>query len=400
MLTLSRKVAGSNQLPTAIIAERARKMEEAGLDLVNLTAGDPDFPAPRHIKEAAIIAIESNCNRYSPGQGMPELLQLIARKLSRENGIHVEPEQILVSNGAKQSVFNALQSVCNKGDEVVIIAPHCPDYPEMVRLVEATPVVVKSSIANGFIPHERAIRKAVTQKTKAILVNTPNNPSGAVYPRSLLEGIAAIAKEAGAFIISDELYEKVLYRDSQHFSIGALKSVRDQVITVNGFSMAYALAGWRIGYMAGPLPVIQSAIRLQSQTTAGVNSIAQHAAVASLKGSTTELDTMIEEFTIRRDLVADVLSSAGDLTFALPQGTFFVFFGIAKYLGRTYQGDILKNSMDIANLLLEHHHVIVSPGSAFGEDTCLRVSLAAKRSDLERGMSRLSTAFRALDRQK
>ena len=211
MLTLSRKIPSGGTSPATALAEKAARMQSAGLDIVNLTSGEPDFPTPRHVKEAAIKAIEGNCTKYAPHQGSPELLQAVAGKFSRENGLHFETGQILISSGAKQSVFNALQSICNKGDEVILISPHCPDYPEMVRLVEAAPVVVKTAFEKKFMPDPRDIRRAVNQKTKAILLNSPNNPTGAVYSRSLVEEIAAIAKDAGIFVVSDEVYEKVIY---------------------------------------------------------------------------------------------------------------------------------------------------------------------------------------------
>lgn len=377
----------------ALLAEKARRMQLAGIDVVNLTSGEPDFPTPRHIKEAAIKAIEANQTRYTPVQGDPDLLRAVARKFSLRNGLHFEPEQILISNGARQSVFNALQSVCNKGDEVVLIAPHCPDYPEMVRLVEAVPVVVKTHAEKKFKPEARDLRRAINQKTKAILLNSPNNPSGAVYSRSLLEEIASIAKDTGVFIISDEVYEELVFDGAKHVSIGSIKSVRDQVITVNSMSMAFSMSGWRIGYMGGPSAVIESATRFQNQNTFSANSIAQKAALAALTGPTNELEGMVAEFKRRRDFAVEALSDMRDVTVVLPEGTFFVFFRFGK-VGRG--AHLVKNSVDLAAFLLEEQHVAVSPGLAFGDDRCLRISLACPMTELERGMKRLKAGFEDL----
>lgn len=397
MLTLSRKIQNSGHSPTIAIAEKARRLQASGVDVANLTAGEPDFPTPRHVKEAAIIAIEQNFTKYTPNQGAPDLIQAIVRKFSLENNVHFEPSQILVSNGAKQSVFNALQVICNKGDEVVLIAPHCPDYPEMVRLVDAVPIVVKSNIEHHFVPDARDIRKAINQKTKAILLNSPNNPAGSVYSRSLLEEIASMAKDAGVYVISDEVYEKLVYDGNRHFSVGSLKKIRDQVITVNGFSMAFSMSGWRIGYMGGPTIMIEAAARLQSQHTFGANSLAQKAAVAALSGSTRELEDMVDEFRRRRDFVIDSFSAIRDVSVSTPKGTFFVFFSVEKFYGRKFNDQRMKNSVEMADYLLGHHGVATSPGVAFGNDSCLRVSFACSMSELERGMKRLKSGLGELN---
>jgi aspartate aminotransferase len=397
MLTLSRKIQHGGTSPTIAIAERARRMQDSGINVAILTAGEPDFPTPRHIKEAAIKAIEQNVTKYTAIQGSLDLRHAIAKKFSLENNLHFEPTQILVSTGAKQSVFNALQAICNKGDEVILIGPHCPDYPEMVRLVDAVPVVVRTSITHNFTPNVRALRRAVNQKTKAMLINSPNNPSGAVYSTSLMEEIAAIAKDAGVYIISDEVYEKFIYDDgARHFSIGSLKSVRDQVITVNGVSMAFSMSGWRIGYMGGPSAVVDTAARVQSQITSNANSIAQHAAISGFNGGTNELDAMREQFKCRRDFVVDFLSTVRDVTITPSAGTFFVFFGVSALYGRKSGDQRIKNSEDLAFYLLEHHHVATGPGSVFGDDTCLRISYACSMSELERGMQRLKCGLEQL----
>jgi aspartate aminotransferase len=396
MLTLSRTVPDSTASPTALIAERMRRYLASGRAVVNLTSGEPDFPVPRHIKEAAIIAIEQNRSRYAPAQGIPELIDAVRRKLSRENGIHVEPDQILISNGAKQCVYNALRTICNTGDEVVLIAPHCPDYPVMVRLVGGVPITVKTSGENSHLPDSRAVRRAVNQKTKAILLNSPSNPTGRVYPPSLLEEIAAIARESGVYVISDELYEKLILDDRRHCSIGALKSVRDQVVTINGLSMACAMSGWRIGYMCGPHPVIEAATALQSQVTFSVNTVAQHTSVAALDGSTQNLEEVKKELRWRRDYILDKLSTFTHVVPVRPECGFFMFLDAQGFMGRTHGGSIIRNSVDLAMWLLDTHNVATSPGSVFGDDNCLRISYACSQLELESGIRNLATGLGSL----
>lgn len=397
MLTLSRKIPQGGKSPAVAISEKVWRMQESGIDVSILTSGEPDFPTPRHIKEAAIIAIEQNFTKYTPNQGSPDLIQAIVRKFSLENGLHFEPGQILVSNGAKQCVFNALQAICCKGDEVVLISPHCPDYPHMVRLADAVPVVVKTTTDLKFRPDARSIRKAINQKTKGILLNSPNNPSGVVYSQSLLEEVAAIAKDAGVYVISDEVYEKVIHDGAKHFSIGSLKSVRDQVITVNGMSMAFSMTGWRIGYLGGPATVIEAATSLQNQVTFGANSVAQKASLAAFSGSMNAVDAMLEEFKRRREFVVEYLSGIRDAKVILPDGTFFVFFGTGKFYGRRFKNQMVKNSIELAHYLLDHHQVATTPGSGFGDDSCLRISYACSMSELEAGMKRLKAGLEELN---
>ena len=396
MLTLSRKISPGDTSPMVAIAEKTRRMQNSGIDVSILTSGEPDFPTPRNIKEAAIIAIEQNFTKYTPNQGSPDLIQAIVRKFSLENGLHFEPSQILVSNGAKQCVFNALQTICNKGDEVVLISPHCPDYPEMVRLVDAVPVVVRTFIDQKFKPKARDIRRAINQKTKAILLNSPNNPSGVVYSRSLLEEVAAIAKDAGVYVISDEVYEKVIYDGARHFGIGSLKSVKDQIITVNGMSMAFSMTGWRIGYMGGPAAVIEAAASLQSQLTFSANSIAQRASLAAFSGSMNALDAMLAEFKRRREFVLEHLHGIRDVSVNIPDGTFFVFFGVGKFYGKKFKNQMVKNSVELAHYLLDRHHVATSPGADFGDDSCIRISYACSMLALESGMKRLKCGLEEL----
>lgn len=396
MPTLSRKVQQGEQSQTLALSEKAKRMKDSGIDVISLTAGEPDFPTPRHVKEAAIKAIEANFTKYTANQGTPELIKAIIKKFSLENNLHFEPDQILVSNGAKHSIYNTLQAICNKGDEVVIISPYWVSYPEMVKLVDAVPVFVEAGIENKFKPDVRAIRRAINQKTKAIILNSPNNPTGAVFSRSLLEEIGAIVKETGIFVISDEIYERVMYDENKHFCIGSIKIIRDQVITVNGVSKAFSMTGWRIGYMGGPVEVVQAAAKFQSQLTSNANSIAQKATVAALGGSTNDLDKMVIEFQRRRDYACSILSTIRDVQVTIPEGAFYVFFQVKKFFGRKHKGQLIKNSADVSQYLLEHHHVGTIPGSAFGDDTCVRISYACSMTELEKGVKRIKAGLEGL----
>ncbi len=396
MHPLSRKVQSVEESQTLALTAKARRLKDSGIDVISLTAGEPDFPTPRHVKEAAIKAIEANFTHYTANQGTPDLIQAILRKFSSDNDIHLEPGQILVSNGAKQSIFNALQAICNKGDEVVIISPYWVSYPEMVKLVDAVPVIVKTSVESGFRPDLRAIRRAINQKTKAIIINSPGNPTGVVYAQSELEDLALIVQETGIFVISDEIYEKVIYDAKRHFSIGSRRGMQDYVITVNGVSKAYAMTGWRIGYMGGPLPVVESAAKVQSQVTSNANSIAQKATVAALSGPTGDIDKMVEQFRLRRDSAINSLQEIPGVIVRQPEGAFYVFFQVKNFYGRKFKGQLIKNSADVSRHLLEHYHVATVPGFAFGDDACVRISYACSLTEIEKGTKRIKEGLLAL----
>ncbi len=397
MRLLSRKVLQGEESQTLALADKARQMRAKGIDVISLTAGEPDFPTPQHIKEAAIKAIEANFTKYTSNQGIPDLIEAIIRKFSLENDLHFEPDQILVSTGAKQSIYNALQAITNKGDEVVIVSPYWVSYPEMVKLVDGVPVIVPAGIKEKFIPDVRAIRRVINGKTKAIILNSPNNPSGAVFTKSLIEELAAIVKETGVYVISDEIYEKVIYDGRKHYCLGAMKSIRDQVITVNGVSKAFSMTGWRIGYMGGPRDVILAAAKFQSQVTSNANSIAQRACVAALTGSLRDLDSMVEEFQRRRDTACSALSHIPRVDVVAPGGAFYIFFGIEAFLNNNHGDRRIRCSDELSTYLIEKHHVGTVPGSAFGDDSCIRISYACSTADLEKGLQRIKTGLTELN---
>jgi aspartate aminotransferase len=389
MPTLSTKLRGIEESQTLLLAAKARRMQTEGLDVVDLTAGEPDFPTPRHIKEAAIKAIEADFTKYTSNAGTPELIDAIIRKFSLENDLHFEREQIVVSSGAKQSIFNVLQAICNKGDEVVILSPYWVSYPEMIKMADAKPVIVPTRIEDGFRPNLRKLRAAINAKTKALILNFPCNPTGVALTRSEVEDIAELVRQTGIFVISDEIYEKVMYDGKKPFSIGSVKAIRDLVITVNGVSKAFAMTGWRIGYAGGPRQIMQGAAKVQSQVTSCPNSIAQKAALAALTGPSSTVHDMVKEFQLRRDFVHSKFSRVPSINILLPEGAFYFFFDVSKYYGKQYNGRRILNSAQMATYLLEQHHVALIPGEPFGDDTCLRISYACSLTELEKGVERI-----------
>lgn len=394
MRALSNTVHQVEESTTLALAARAWRLRRAGRDVVSLTAGEPDFPTPRHVKEAAIMAIEADFTHYTPNQGIPELIDAIVAKFSAENNLHFEPDHILVSTGAKQSIFNVLKAVCNPGDEIVIPAPYWVSYPEMVKLVGGRPVIVECG--GDFRPDVRKIKRAIHAKTKALILNTPVNPSGVVWTHSELEDLALLVRDSGILVIADEIYEKLVYDGQRHVSLGAIKSVRDAVVTVSGVSKAFAMTGWRIGYLGGPRVVVEAAAKVQSQITSNPNSIAQKAALAALTGSQRAVADMVEEFGRRREFALRLLSAIRDVHAYEPQGAFYILLDVSRYTGRRHDGVVVRNSADIAQYLLDKHLIAVVPGSAFGIEGCLRLSFACSMTELEKGIARIKRGLEAL----
>jgi aspartate aminotransferase len=396
MRKLSEKVRSIEESQTLALAAKAKRMRELGVDVVSLTAGEPDFPTPRHIKDAAIEAIEADFTKYTATSGIPDLIEAVIAKFARENDLHFDPRQVVVSHGAKQSICNVLQAICNKGDEVVFFSPYWVSYPEMVKLADATPVIVPTYAGDGFRPDIQKLRRAITGKTKALILNSPNNPSGVVFTQHEYEQIAEIVHKTGIYVISDEIYEKVVYDGNTHFSIGSIKSTRENVITVNGVSKAFAMTGWRIGYAGGPGDVMEAAGRVQSQVTSNPNSIAQKAALAGLRGLDTDVRRMVDEFKRRRDFVHEKLAAIADVRTTLPGGAFYFFFDVSRFFGRGINALRIRNSADLGAYLLDHHHVATVPGVAFGDDSSLRISYACSMTELEIGLQRIREGVESL----
>lgn len=396
MKTLSEIVAHTEPSATLVLTALAKRLQADGIDVVTLTAGEPDFPTPRHIKDAAKRAIEENHTTYTLNAGTPELRQAIVQKFRTDNNLTFHPSQILVSNGAKHSIANALQAICNRGDEVVVPAPYWVSYPQMVTLAGATPVIVSTSEENGFMLTAEQLRGAINPRTKALILCTPSNPTGAIYSKHDLEALAEVIAETGIYVIADEIYEKMIYDDALHFSIGSLPSIRNQVVTVNGMSKAYAMTGWRIGFLGASREIVSGAERVQSQTTSNASSISQYAAMAALTGPQDEVLAMTAEYNRRREFIHAAVTSIPGIRCHKPKGAFYVFPNVSHYFGRSFGGTTLNSCDDIAKFLLDEERVAVVPGSSFGSADHLRISYSCAISELEKAAERLERGFRKL----
>ncbi|WP_143713647.1 pyridoxal phosphate-dependent aminotransferase, partial [Candidatus Kryptobacter tengchongensis] len=361
MPRLSEKILNLPESETLRISAIAKNMKAQGIDVVSLSAGEPDFPTPEHIKEAAIQAIKENFTKYTQNQGIPELINAIIEKFRRDNNIDYKPSEILVSNGAKHSIFNALQAICNPGDEVIIPAPYWVSYPAMVAVVDAKPVILKTDLRTNFKITPEQLREVITKKTKALIFNSPSNPTGAVYTEDEIKKIAEVVYEKNIFVISDEIYEKILY-EGKHFSMASIKELKDLVITVNGVSKAYAMTGWRIGYLGANEEIVKLANKVQGQMTSNASSISQKAALAALTGTQEPVKRMVNEFKIRRDFICSELKQIPGIEILVPSGAFYVFPKVSAYYGKNYNGMVIKNSNDFCEFLLKEEKLAIIPG--------------------------------------
>ncbi|MCL4539931.1 MAG: pyridoxal phosphate-dependent aminotransferase, partial [Bacteroidetes bacterium] len=333
---------------------------------------------------------------YTQNEGTPELREAVAEKFRRDNGLNVKASNILVSNGGKHSIFNALQTICNPGDEVIIPAPYWVSFPEMVKLADATPVILQTKEERGFTFTANDLRPLLTQKTKALIINSPSNPTGSVASEETLRGIAKLAKERDFFIISDEIYEKIIYDGNKHFSIGSIPEVQDRVITASGVSKAYSMTGWRIGFMAANEEIVKRASKIQSQLTSNASSISQAAALEALKGPQSDVEKMRVSFQHRRDVMMERLSGIDGMTLAKPGGAFYFFPSVKRLFGKSNGGQVLRNSADIASYLLLEAQVALVPGAAFGSDSHIRISYAYAEKELTEAVDRIAAAVTKL----
>jgi aspartate aminotransferase len=394
MRPLSKRVRSIEPSQTLLLFARAKKMKAEGLDVVSLTAGEPDFSTPQIIKDAGIKAIQDNFTKYTPNQGIPELLRAIAEKFRRDNNLTFEPSQILVSSGAKHSVYNALAALCNPGDEVIIPSPYWVSYPEMVKLVGAQPVIVKTTARQQFKVSPSQLRRAVTKKTKALIFCSPSNPTGIVYSEEEIRALAEVVRRAGIYVISDEIYEKVIYDGTKHFSMGSVEGVKDLVITINGVSKAYSMTGWRIGYLGARQDIVEAAEKVQGQVTSNANSIAQKAAYAALSSNLDgEIKAMVHEFDRRRQFLLTEFQKIRGLEFVRPAGAFYLFVNVKSFLNTSANGKRIKTTEELCEYLLTKHLVAMVPGTGFGEKDWVRISYACSMADLGKAVSRLKIAF-------
>ncbi|SHJ89233.1 pyridoxal phosphate-dependent aminotransferase [Epilithonimonas mollis] len=374
---------------TFVMSNKAREMKAAGIDVISLTLGEPDFDVPQKIKQAAFDAINENYSHYSPVPGFPELRQAISDKLKRDNHLNYKPTQICVSNGAKQSIINVLSAIINDGDEVILPAPYWVSYDEMVKLVGGTSVFIETSIDTEFKITAEQLEKTITPKTKALLYSSPCNPSGSFYTVEELEAIAnVIAKYPEITIISDEIYEFINY-EGKHVSIASFPQVYEQTAVINGMSKAYAMTGWRIGYSACPDWLAKACDKVQGQMTSGANTVAQRASITALEMDPSELKFMIDEFHKRRDIVFDLMKDIKGFKCNLPKSAFYFFPDISYFIGKNLNGTEIKDSDDFAMFLLENAKVACVGGVSFGSPECIRFSYAASEAELREAMKRM-----------
>ncbi|RMG69416.1 MAG: pyridoxal phosphate-dependent aminotransferase [Nitrospirae bacterium] len=383
--------------PTLQMDAKAKEMKAQGIDVLSFSVGEPDFDTPEHIKEAAIRAMREGKTKYTPVGGIPELKEAIIAKLKRDNGLDYKPEEIIVSCGAKHSLYNIAQAILSPGDEVIIPSPYWVSYPAQVLLNDGEPIIVETTEDEGFVLNPEALKEKITPKTKAIMLNYPSNPTGLTYSEEALKRIAEIALEHNLYIISDEIYEKLLYDGLKHISIASLsEEVKQKTLLVNGLSKAYSMTGWRIGYTAGPQDVIKAMTKIQSQSTSNPTSIAQWAAVEALNGPQEFLDEMVREFDQRRKILVDGLNKLEGISCRMPTGAFYAFPNVKGVLGKR-AGDLeITDSSTLALYLLEQAKVAAVPGSAFGAEGYIRISYATSRENITEGLNRIGEALARL----
>ncbi len=375
---------------TLSIDAKAKDMKQQGLDVVGFGAGEPDFPTPSHICDAAREAIALRLTRYTPSEGTLALRKAICAKFQRDNGLYYTPGEIIVSNGAKHSLFTIFQAILDDGDEVLIPTPCWVSYPEMVRMAGGVPVFVPTTEDDDFVPTKDALAEKITARTKAIIITSPSNPNGSVWSKEALENAADLAKEHDFFIVSDEIYENLLYDGRKHISIASVsEDAKARTFVVNGLSKSYAMTGWRIGYCAGPMDVIKAMGNFQSQATSNPNSIAQHAGVTALTTDQTCVKEMAEEFERRRNYMVEHIGWISGLSCKKPAGAFYVMMNMKALIGHKYKGREIKGSMDFAELLLNEEQVAVVPGVAFEAEGYCRLSYAVSLDDIKKGLDRI-----------
>ncbi|NLC43272.1 MAG: pyridoxal phosphate-dependent aminotransferase [Clostridiales bacterium] len=397
-MMLSKKNQNIAESLTLAIDAKSKKMSAEGHDVIGFGAGEPDFPTPDYILKAAKEALDIGLTRYTPSSGTLQLREAICRKLERDNRLHYTPDAIIVSNGAKHSLFNAFQAILNPGDEVIIPKPYWLSYPELVKMADGVSVFIDTKEENSFKPTIDELKKALTPKTKALVLNNPCNPNGCVYDRAELVAIADLAVENGFFIISDEIYEELVYDGMKHISIASInEEVKALTLTINGMSKAYAMTGWRIGYCAGPKEIISIMGNIQSHSTSNPNSIAQYASMIAIDGPKEELEKMVEEFDRRRLYMAKRINEIPGLSCGLPKGAFYIMMNIKRAIGKKHGNTMIDGSLTFADALLDTQKVTVVPGIAFGADNFVRLSYAISKEQIEKGLDRIEQFMKELD---
>jgi aspartate aminotransferase len=397
MMKLSARINSIKPSPTLAITMKANALRAEGRDVIGFGAGEPDFDTPDNVKKAAIQAIEEGFTKYTPVGGIDELKDAIIGKLNRDNKLNYTRAQIVVSCGAKHTLYNLAQVLFEEGDEVIIPSPYWVSYPDIVILTGAKPVILKTNASDGFKIGPGQLEEVINPRTRAVIINSPSNPTGAVYTQAELVELAEVFVKNDVLAISDDIYEKILYDGISFANMATVNAdMKERTVVVNGVSKSHAMTGWRIGYAAGPVEIIAAATKLQSQNTSNPTSIAQKAAVEALNGDQAIVEAMVKEFEKRRNIMVDRLNAIPGITCMTPQGAFYVFPEIAGLLGRKYGGKVLATSSDVAAWLLDEANVAVIPGGEFGQDDHIRLSYATSMSNIEKGLKRIRDAIMKL----
>jgi len=390
---LSNRIKNLPVSATLAMAAKARELKENGIDIIGLSLGEPDFNTPDFIKNAAVQAIEDNYNSYTPVDGYLDLKKSICKKFKRDNGLNYNANQIVVSTGAKQSIANTIQVLINPGDDVLLVAPYWVSYSAIVTLAEGNPIEIRSDISSDFKITAAQLDNSITPNTKLVIINSPNNPSGTVYTKNeLIELSMILEKYPNIYVLSDEIYEHINY-GIPHFSFAKIPSMFNRTITVNGLAKAFAMTGWRIGYIGAPDWIAKACTKMQGQITSGTNCIAQRATIAALDASVGEIKYMVDEFKERRKLIIDLLNNIKGIKVNQPMGAFYVFPDISDFFGKTIKGKTIKNASDFAIFLLEESHVATVTGDAFGCPNNIRISYAASKEQIAEAIKRIQSAL-------
>ncbi|MDB2119779.1 pyridoxal phosphate-dependent aminotransferase [Clostridium paraputrificum] len=396
-MNYSKKAMNITPSITLAITAKAKELKGAGVDVVSFGAGEPDFNTPKNIMDAAIKSMEEGKTKYTPTSGIIELREAICKKLKEDNNLSYNSNQIIVSTGAKQCLADAFMAILNPGDEVIVPIPYWVSYPELIKLADGVPVFVEGKEENDYKYTLESLNKVVNDNTKAIIINSPNNPTGTVYSIDELKEIAEFAQKHDLIIISDEIYEKLIYDGKKHVSVASLsEDAYNRTIVINGFSKSYAMTGWRLGYAAGNAEVIKLMTSVQSHVTSNTNSIAQYAGVEALNWPKDEIEKMVKKFEERRNLMIDRIKSITGLSIIRPEGAFYVMINLENYLGKSINENVINNSVDFSRELLEHEKVAVIPGSAFGLDKYIRLSYATSEELILKGLDRIESFLNKL----
>lgn len=390
---LSERIKSLPASATLAMAAKARELKNEGKDIIGLSLGEPDFNTPDFIKEAAIEAINADYNSYTPVDGYVELKEAICEKFKRDNDLDYAPNQIVVSTGAKQSIANAVQVLINPGDDVLLVAPYWVSYSAIVILAEGNPIEIRSDIETDFKITAAQLEAAITPKTKLVMLNSPNNPSGSMYSKEEYEALAKVLeKHPNIYVLSDEIYEHINYDNATPFSFAAIPSMFDRTITVNGLAKAFAMTGWRIGYLGGPAWLAKACTKMQGQVTSGTNCIAQRAAITAVRASVGKIKYMVDEFDFRRKRIIELVEDIEGFKVNVPKGAFYIFPDISSFFGKKLKGTLIENASDFAMYLLEEAHVATVTGDAFGCPNNIRISYAASLEEIEEAIRRIKAA--------